>query len=300
MRIQALSGDADFCKKLASSSFHGFVHSVFERTINLKCLDDNELYTIVCNKLDNGPNTLVIDLPSLSGMEVAEGDPVYGKGDELIVGSGVFICIRQATRWEAHLPSFPCNIDVLRENVAFMKQYVDAKGKTGGMKMSSRPASLFERETSRMLNERAEALSIELAKGNSESASEQAVRLVGLGPGLTPSGDDYLVGLCIVYKMQNIPCYLSCHFFEKVVELSRGLTNEISSITLKKAANGKVRESLVDLLRCLTQGSREELLPALEKVVGIGSSSGTDMALGLICGLERNLEAGGNVCLPKL
>lgn len=169
MRIQVLSGDADFCKKLASSSFHGFVHSVFERTINLKCLDDNELYTIACNKLDNGPNTLVIDLPSLSGMEVAEGDPVYGKGDELIVGSGVFICIRQATKWEAHLPSYPCDIDVLRENVAFMKQYVDAKGKTGGMKMSSRPASLFERETSRMLNERAEALSIELAKGDPRS-----------------------------------------------------------------------------------------------------------------------------------
>lgn len=302
MYIQALSGDAGFLERLARASFSGTVHSIFERTINLTCSENGELYTIGNRQLDNAPNTLVIDVQGFSEMGLSVNDLVTSSVTKLVIGTDLRISTLQATKWEGVLPSYPCDIDgveVLRRNVAFTKNYVDVYGKTGGMKMSSQPASPFEKEMSRMLIQRAGMLSDDLANNRIESAIQHAISMIGLGPGLTPSGDDFLVGLCSVYKMQNISCYLSCPFFEGIVHASQTLTNEISAITLKKAASGQVRESLNDLLICMVAGSVEELVPALNKIIGIGSSSGTDILLGILCGLERNLEAGGNVCLPK-
>lgn len=303
MYIQALSGDAGFLERLARANFSGTVHSIFERTINLKCSENGELYTIGNHQLDNAPNTLIIDVKGFSELGLSVNAPVITEEDSsLVIGANIRIWTQQATKWEGELPSYPCDIegvDVLRRNVAFTKNYVDVYGKTGGMKMSSQPASPFEKEMSRMLIQRAGMLSDDLANKRIESATQHAISLIGLGPGLTPSGDDFLVGLCSVYKMQNISSCLSCPFFDEIVRSSQVLTNEISAITLKKAAHGQVRESLNDLLSCMVSGSTEELVPVLDKIIGIGSSSGTDILLGILCGLERNLEAGGNVCLQK-
>ncbi|MFS0554702.1 DUF2877 domain-containing protein [Brevibacillus sp. 179-C9.3 HS] len=302
MYIQALSGDAGFLERLARANFSGTVHSIFERTINLTCSENGELYTIGNRQLDNAPNTLIIDVQGFSELGLSVHAPVITEENTLVIGADLRIWIQQATKWEGELPSYPCDIEgveVLRRNLAFTKNYVDVHGKTGGMKMSSQPASPFEKEMSRMLIERAGMLSDELANNRIESATQHAISLIGLGPGLTPSGDDFLVGLCSVYKLQNISCSLSCPFFDEIVRSSETFTNEISAITLKKAASGQVRESLQNLLSCMVAGSLEELVPALDKIVGIGSSSGTDILLGILCGLERNLEAGGNVCLPK-
>ncbi|BAH45490.1 hypothetical protein BBR47_45130 [Brevibacillus brevis NBRC 100599] len=302
MYIQALSGDAGFLERLTRANFSGTVHSTFERTINLKCSENGELYTIGNHQLDNAPNTLIIDVKGFSELGLPVNTPVITEDGTLVIGSDLRIWIQQAAKWEGVLPSYPCDIEaveVLRRNVAFTKNYVDEYGKTGGMKMSSQPASPFEKEMSRMLIQRADMLSDDLANKRIESATQHAISLIGLGPGLTPSGDDFLVGLCSVYKMQNISSCLSCPFFDEIVRSSQVLTNEISAITLKKAAHGQVRESLNDLLSCMISGSLEELVPALDKIIRIGSSSGTDILLGILCGLERNLEAGGNVCLPK-
>ncbi|WP_103106659.1 DUF2877 domain-containing protein [Brevibacillus reuszeri] len=299
MHIHALSGDAEFLRILASSSFSGKVHSIFERTINLQCDQNNELYTIACDQLDNGPNTLVLDVKRFheTGLEV--GDRVLSQGQTLQIGNKIEIAATQAKEWECTLPPYPSNIETLKVDIAFMKEYIAAHGKCGGMKRNSRPSTPFEAEMSNMLLQRSGLLREALAAGKSEVAVQHALGLVGLGPGLTPSGDDFLVGLFSIANMQGTPYYLSCHFLEEIALKAKQLTNEISYMMVKKAASGQVRESVVSLLQALSKGTVEELLGALEKVLAIGSSSGTDMALGLVCGLELNIEAGGRACLLK-
>ncbi|MGG1658460.1 DUF2877 domain-containing protein [Brevibacillus sp. NRS-1366] len=300
MYIHALSGDAEFLRVLASSRFSGTVHSIFERTINLQCDQNGELYTISCNQLDNGPNSLVIDLKRFHETGLKVGDAVSGNGQTLLIGTKMAILTEQAKEWECILPPYPSNIETLQVNTAFMKEYIAAHGKCGGMKKHPGPNTPFEAEMSNMLAQRSVLLREALAARLIDVALGHALGLVGLGPGLTPSGDDFLVGLFSITNMQDAPCCLSCHFLEEMVIKSMQLTNEISYMMVKKAASGQVRESLVQLLQALTNGTLEELTSALETVISIGSSSGTDMALGLICGLELNIEAGGSVCLQKL
>ena len=63
--VNTISGDADFIKGINNSLFTGVVHSTFNRTFNIKCFENGDLYTIACSKLDNGPNTLIIDVDNM-------------------------------------------------------------------------------------------------------------------------------------------------------------------------------------------------------------------------------------------
>lgn len=300
MLSHAKSGDVDFIQLIENASFSGFVHSAFDKTVNIQCLDGGELYTIACSKLDNGPHTLVVDVNGFNEMAIAVHDVVYVEEKVLYVGHEMAITIDHVEKWESVLPNFPADLEILKMNVRKMKQYIDIHGKDGGMKKSSLAKNSFEDEMSKMLTERSGKLRDELLHNRMSDALQHAVGLIGLGPGLTPSGDDFLVGLLTISNMRNTPCSLPTYFFEEIAHAAKIATNEISYMMVKKAAVGKVRESIICLLHSLLDGTQEELILSLDKVVSIGSSSGTDIALGLICGLELNIEAGGKGCLPKL
>ncbi|KQL45783.1 hypothetical protein AN963_12105 [Brevibacillus choshinensis] len=297
---QALSGDAGFVKRIASSRFSGIVHSIFDKTINIQCSENGELYTIACNQLDNGPNTLVVDRKRFQNSGIAVNDQVLVSDGMVSVGKQFTIsCQDHVVRWECVLPAYPSDQGSLLGNVAVMKDYLAAHGKTGGMKKVLQPANVFEAEVSRLLVSRSSQLVEDLAALRWSKAHEHSIGLVGLGPGLTPSGDDFLTGLFSVYHMPNIPRCLPHSFFAEIVLASAQRTNEISFMMLKKAAIGHVRESIVRLLQSIISGTTEEVVLSLGHVLNIGSSSGTDMALGLLSGLELQIEAGGNVCLSK-
>ncbi|MFJ9499206.1 DUF2877 domain-containing protein [Brevibacillus centrosporus] len=299
IQAQALSSDADFLNQVASGVFSGSVHSLFDRTINLHCREKEELFTIACVELDNGPNTLVTDRKRFQNLGVAVDDPVFVRDGALFIGQALALTWQQAKQWECRLPVYPEKDQKLREHVAVIKEYVAAHGKPGGLKKASSPANVFEAEVSALLGARTSQLYQSLALGRWSEACELAIGLVGLGPGLTPSGDDYLAGLFSVYHLPNAPCCLPYPFFEKLALATRQRTNEISYMMLKKAAVGQVRESIVSLLQAAIEGTVEDVIRSLDKVLSIGSSSGTDLTMGLVSGLMLQLETGGNVCLSK-
>ncbi|MGC5325200.1 DUF2877 domain-containing protein [Brevibacillus sp. SYSU BS000544] len=297
---QARSGDAGFIQRIEDATFYGFVHSTFDRTINIHCLSNAELYTVACRQIDNGPNTLVTDVISFSGMDIAAGDIVYVENDRLCIENKMAITIEHAKKWQSIVPAYPADIAVLRKNLAFAKEYIELHGAHGGMKRPLQTKNLFEEETSKMLEERSRLLLLELSNDRMIEAIRHAVGLIGLGPGLTPSGDDFLVGLLTTLTMPNYPVKIESTFGEAIVQSAQQLTNEISFMAIKKASTGEVRESIIALLHALTCGSQEESILSLATVLNIGSSSGTDIALGIVSGLEISAKDGGRICLQKL
>jgi hypothetical protein len=154
----------------------------------------------------------------------------------------------------------------------------------------------FEAEVLNMLEKRTLLLLNELLNGRISSALPHAVSLIGLGPGLTPTGDDFLTGLFTIFNMKNSPFYPYRLFCEDVLKKAKTLTNDISYMTLKKAAFGKVRESIISLLNSLLVEDDEYIILSLNKLLNIGSSSGTDIAYGIVFGMEATIRAGGKVC----
>ncbi|MFJ5759967.1 DUF2877 domain-containing protein [Neobacillus sp. NPDC093182] len=294
--INAISGDIDFIKEFNNSKFTGFVHSTFNRTLNIKCFENGDLYTIACSKLDNGPNTLIIDVDNMKSMKIVVDDRVRVENNLLYIANKHTISIDKVNIWESVLPSYTHNVEILKQNVMKMKEYINFHGVGGGMKKNVITQNAFEAEVSNMLENRTLLLFNELLNHRISSALPHAISLVGLGPGLTPSGDDFLTGLFAVFNMKNSPFYPYRSFCEEVLKKAKNLTNDISYMTLKKAAIGKVRESIISLLNNLFVEDEEDLFLSLNKLLSIGSSSGTDIALGIVFGIESNIRAGGKVC----
>ncbi|NYE05654.1 hypothetical protein F4694_002407 [Bacillus niacini] len=294
--INAISGDSDFIKEINNSKFTGFVHSTFNRTFNIKCFENGDLFTIACRKLDNGPNTLIVNADNMKSQKIEVNDPVRVEKNLLFIGEKLTISIDKVDLWESVLPPYPSNEEILKRNVIKMKEYLNVHGVGGGMKKSVLTKNPFEAEVSNMLEKRTILLLNELLNHRISTALPHAVSLVGLGPGLTPSGDDFLTGLFTIFNMKNSPFYPYRSFCEDVLKKARTLTNDISYMTLKKAANGKVRDSIIALLNSILVEDDQDLILSLNKLLNIGSSSGTDIAYGIVFGMEATIRAGGKVC----
>lgn len=293
--VLARSGDVDFIQRVIHLKLSGFVHSTFKRTLNIQCLEDGELYTIACNEIDNGPNTIIVDLASFEDMNINAYDEVYSDNNIISIGNKMSITIDRAKSWESILPAYPTNTDVLKMNIKIMKRYIEIHGKSGGIKSKSVNESPFEQEMSKMIQERKDLLVNELVNKQLHHAVLHAVSLLGLGPGLTPSGDDFLVGLFTSFHLKNSPFANYQWFFEEIERAAKTATNEISYIAIKKASVGKIRESIIVLVNALLEENEEQLILSLIKVLNIGSSSGTDIALGILTGLETNIKIGGTL-----
>jgi hypothetical protein len=113
--------------------------------------------------------------------------------------------------------------------------------------------------------------------------------LVGCGPGLTPSGDDFLVGFLAAHQLCSSSLARDTRKRKwglALVELARKQTTLISSELLACAVEGRFSEVLRQtcLALCHVYG---HLSPgnAVQRLLNWGSTSGTDTLVGLTIGL---------------
>jgi len=115
-----------------------------------------------------------------------------------------------------------------------------------------------------------------------DAALRTAVRLVGLGPGLTPAGDDVMAGTMAGLVLLGHPA--AERFAAGVYSLAAGRTTELSRALLRHAASGRVSGEYCAVLQGLV-GERP-LTPAIAGLLATGSTSGRAMALGLCTAID--------------
>jgi hypothetical protein len=100
--------------------------------------------------------------------------------------------------------------------------------------------------------------------------------LLGLGPGLTPAGDDLLAGVLLTsaHLGTGLPS-LSAHVRQRA-----DATTALSADLLGHAAGGRAAPPVLGLLDALT--GRRPVGPALTELVALGSTSGFDTATGVL------------------
>jgi hypothetical protein len=288
--LNVLSGDAVFIKALRDGCFSACVHSVFDRVVNIES-DGGELWTLAGCDCDNAPNTLVIDVPGFAAFGIVRGDSCsVSNRHELRFGSGMRVRFNTASGWSEHLPVYPQEDSALRANLQWIESFLAQTGTPGGFLTVGESESAYLRAANAVLKQQTTQLVDALSQGDLDAASEFAVSVVGLGP--TPSGDDYLTGLFSVLNIENSPCYRFRGLCDAVASKADRLTNVISFSALKMAAVGRVRESIIALLRDAMYGNPESLSGLLSRVLAIGSTSGTDIVSGIVSGFRLNLLVG--------
>jgi hypothetical protein len=117
-----------------------------------------------------------------------------------------------------------------------------------------------------------------LSAGDLRGAAEG---LVGLGPGLTPAGDDALAGL-IFSKVAVDPG--SARELAELAEL--GDTGPIPRATLRSAARGQALAPAHDLVMAGAAHDEPGAARAAAALARVGETSGADFLLGVVWGLE--------------
>ncbi|MCW2741229.1 MAG: hypothetical protein JWR45_1651 [Blastococcus sp.] len=115
-----------------------------------------------------------------------------------------------------------------------------------------------------------------------EAALRTATRLIGLGPGLTPAGDDVMAGTIAGLVLLGHPA--AERFAAGVYSLAVGRTTELSRALLRHAACGRVSGEYAAVLHGLV-GERP-LAPAIAGLLATGATSGRAMALGLCTAID--------------
>lgn len=105
-------------------------------------------------------------------------------------------------------------------------------------------------------------------------------KVIGLGRGLTPAGDDLLVGMLGTLALTRRI------LFSLEIE---GRTTLISKTQLGHAMRGEVPESLYDVIHALGCADAS-ISPAVRRLLSFGHTSGRDMLAGVRLGFEQLLR----------
>lgn len=259
------------------TDFTGRVHSIFARACNLAC-DDDSLLTLAASDAGDGPATLrlargaPIDLRDLFDV----GEPVHchegcartRRAELRLLQAGVWRPAEAGpplprSRIEANLRNAT---SLLAQRRGTQPSVIDGAGA---------PVAAALRDACRALDR--------------EQAARYVERLVGWGEGLTPAGDDFLVGLlagldALAYEDEGRRRFRSAVAGELTGRTQR--TTPIAAHYLRLAAAGHYAAPLI-LLRnaLLCEGDADLVDGALQSALAVGATSGADTVSGLLAGL---------------
>lgn len=127
------------------------------------------------------------------------------------------------------------------------------------------------------------------SKNKNEMASALC-EFIGLGQGLTPSGDDFICGFITVFfycpSITGLDNNWTRDMGLKVTEYAAKNTTLVSYNMLRACLNGEVSVHMQNLMKCILTVEDENLLPSIEIILQLGSTSGSDMISGVLYALH--------------
>ena len=126
-------------------------------------------------------------------------------------------------------------------------------------------------------------LDVSVRPGKMEELGRIAQEMIGLGVGLTPSGDDFVTGLLLGFLTGTFPFdEEELEDFREMVKRQAMYTNDISRQYLLCACEGEFGENYHQLLRLCKTG--QSISKCLEQIIQTGHTSGLDALNGLAAG----------------
>ncbi|MBL8350540.1 MAG: DUF2877 domain-containing protein [Burkholderiaceae bacterium] len=251
----------------------GRVHSVFDRAVNL--LVGGELWTVFGPDHPDSPFGLRLaagGLATLRGLRA--GDPVQVRAGRAGLGRQV-IDGRAAARW-APKP-WPTVAAGLAQRLDAVSEAARARAWPGSEPLANAVMQALVQALMQALPA--------CGAGSGPGLAEAVRRTVGRGPGLTPAGDDVLVGILTLLSSSTAGeagARATARLAEALAPRLRS-TTDLSRHLILQAARGRPGGALQALGQALLGGATGDgLRAALEPVLATGATSGADACVGLV------------------
>lgn len=241
---------------------------------------------------------LTINLP---GVEKALQNLTRGMSLRIASGklvfpdAGIEISIQNSLVWHPQSPTALPHPETERSErlVYLAKRIMDNKNKAGLapllpslLKFSSPDQSAAQ--TLSPFQEKILHLQRELISTSQPPSAITVISLLGYGTGLTPSGDDFVIGLLLALNRWHdllFPTYDFQKLNRQVIDNAYQKTTTLSANLIECATLGLADERLIDALDWLMGENSPESHP-VEGILGWGESSGIDVFTGFVASLS--------------
>lgn len=282
------------------------VLEVFDRSIYLRDLNGS-IYCLGAPDLPMGPFNLHCtvwpDFQRLAHEAPIRGMLVGNDGSCLSFPSGIRLSYIDAERWHPNQPA-PCTaLSVSRSLERIRRMSLPQNAGLGrllpmifGLAPEGQPHDALDAE---LLKAGAAALTNLcdwLDQDETDGLTAAVHHLIGLGPGLTPSGDDVLAGMMFCFNVFDARDLLA-PLERAVFDLAQFNTNSISHAYLQAASRGFVSAALHDVINALCLEA-PDLEYRVRSLAEIGHSSGFDALLGTLLAVSALHKRAGNTAAP--
>lgn len=248
--------------------WRGTVHSVFEHSVNVFLGEGRPFLVIHSFAGMIPPGSFYIE--DLDTGHVKAGMEVGADGGSIHIGESCIRILKECRYFDSSLPA-------LEKNRFFLEPYremIDEKRKT------QQVPETMAREICRRLHEGAGCFFEALERRDLPAMETAAGRCIGLGTGLTPSGDDLLSGILAVLKCFD-PAGFQLAVKAVLPELHK--TNDISRSYLLWACGGYGSDVVIHTIEGFMNEAQNE---AAAKLLQLGHTSGADILDGLVMAAE--------------
>ena len=271
---------SSYAASILAEPKHALVHSVYRRTITLAC--KAEILSLQTQNSTLSPISLITELSetAMDQLCAAAGDRVMLSPSEIQIftASGrkaVFqISSARCRLRDLSFTALPQNFD-LAHLLRMLHQVLLAADASGFAELFAKTASAsmpaYLTAAKQTLHTCTDALNAQ----DWETAADTLCSLIGLGIGLTPSGDDFLCGVLAGASLLQARSLQLYALLRERIALHLCDTNDISAAFLRCALADQVS---LPVQKLLTASDADEIASAFRQ---IGHSSGMDTLCGI-------------------
>lgn len=269
---QAIAIAHPLAEALRTRPFDGHIFSAFKRAYNLIDAQDRVI-ALTSFEMGRGPFSIVVDGESFfSALKLKQ--PVFITPECINIDKWK-IDLTKAEVWEPQItwPTEP--LEISKAIFEILQPYNHWP--------QLEPNSPIARQIVSRLSQAANQFNQALIRN--ENIEAAVMQLVGLGGGLTPAGDDYLVGVMAALRLRGDLDYLS-----EIIQTALPRTTSLSGAFLAAAAWGEFMEPWHNLAQALSNSDDAAFQRAVNRISQFGASSGRDALAGFTAVLYHSLN----------
>ncbi|AWI09695.1 DUF2877 domain-containing protein [Ereboglobus luteus] len=278
--------------RLASESLarasKGRVHSVFTRCFNITTPAGDWL-TVALAPFPQTPDSIIVNASGIGAdfspqLCVVAGMPVEISREEIsIPDADVVFAFSGAEIFDTRREPF-VRSNRAAHNLALAEEIIQRHGRECDFP-----------ELQRRITPAIAALREGILRNDAAAIRAQCEALLGLGVGLTPSGDDILcgvtAGLFLGGVTENENQFVPV--LRELLPTAGERTTDISVRSLRLCVVGEISGVVFDAARAIMCGEAREVDLAISALLEVGGTSGTEMARGLCLGIQLAEELRG-------
>ncbi|HEV8340145.1 MAG TPA: DUF2877 domain-containing protein [bacterium] len=258
----------------------GRVLAAFEQSAYIET-EEGQLVALLAESLGRGAFALTVaGSPSFSAL--SPGDALLIEDHTLHLGE-LAVDLAAGAPWDPTIPQLHAAVEIgMRTLDAHLRTHVPEDGLSRAVFEATEPPE------SPLLTEGRGALAllrVAITQGDAAGVTRAVTRLAGLGPGLTPSGDDVLAGVLLTLHLW--PESARPLGADIVAALMLGTaaprTGRISRAYLWAARQGHASDAWHELVRALPEAG-DGVAAGADRILQTGETSGADMLAGFLFG----------------